>query len=446
MPNLDSSTHKEPFAPKLLFVAFACEPGRGSEPGIGWNFVDEASRRYPVWVLTHSSFKKPLEAYLETQHQHHPIHPIYVRLPGLKWLWNFGLGINLYYYLWQFVAARVGRKAHRAERFELIQHVSFQRYWMHSAGASIGAPFIFGPVGGGEIWPPTLKSELTFGDRMRTYMWTFVRFMMEKDPLLRRTLRKAVAVIPSVDDATGHLQRLGIQPLPVMACVAPQPNLERFVSNDPKLPGFRFISIGRIPRWKGLHLGLKAFAKAFGPSSEQNAAPVEYTIVGQGSDLAYLKGLARELHIESKVHFVGDLNYSDGLSQLSKSHAMIHPTMRDSGGLVFESLMLGIPVACLNVGLPSMLVGSTGGIVIDVEKGADAIIEELSKAMIRWFVDYDEYVRLQAGAKVRVQVMSREKRGDQLDAIYRSLLSVDSAKTPVDALHGEQLQSRSDHL
>lgn len=408
---------------KLLFVAFACEPGRGSEPGIGWNFVDEASRRRPVWVITHASFRNPIEAYLKTQHRYHPITPIYVRLPGLLWLWNSYFGVNIYYYFWQFVAARSGRKAHRREGFDLIQHVSFERYWMHSAASSIGAPFIFGPVGGGENWPTSMRSEMPLLDRVRARFWSAIRAAMELDPFLKKTLRRAEGVIPSVDIVGSHLRRLGIKPLEVMASVAPKPKLPPIVAWTVRPEVFRFISIGRVPRWKAVHLGIKAFAKAFGPKSNQPNAKVEYVIIGEGEDLGRLKELTIELGLESQIRFEGNLPYDACLKELSAAGALIHPAFRDSAGLIFESLMLGIPVACLDIGLPALLIDSSCGVVLETENGAQAVVQELSDSMIRWEQDDVEHARIREGAFKRAEQMSREKRGERLELLYESVLS-----------------------
>jgi hypothetical protein len=37
---------------KVLMSAYACDPDRGSEPGIGWNTALEMARRHDVWLMT----------------------------------------------------------------------------------------------------------------------------------------------------------------------------------------------------------------------------------------------------------------------------------------------------------------------------------------------------------------------------------------------------------
>ena len=37
---------------KVLVSACACEPGKCSEPGVGWNWVRQIARPHEVWELT----------------------------------------------------------------------------------------------------------------------------------------------------------------------------------------------------------------------------------------------------------------------------------------------------------------------------------------------------------------------------------------------------------
>jgi hypothetical protein len=44
---------------KLLLSAYACEPSKGSEPGVGWNWATQAALDHEVWVLTWTKFRGP---------------------------------------------------------------------------------------------------------------------------------------------------------------------------------------------------------------------------------------------------------------------------------------------------------------------------------------------------------------------------------------------------
>jgi hypothetical protein len=40
---------------RILVSAYACEPYKGSEQGVGWNWVLELSKTKDVWVITRSN-------------------------------------------------------------------------------------------------------------------------------------------------------------------------------------------------------------------------------------------------------------------------------------------------------------------------------------------------------------------------------------------------------
>lgn len=418
---------------KLLFVAFGCEPGRGSEPGVGWGFVDEAARRRPVWVITHSHHRDAIENYLKTRHQHHPIHVSYVRIPGMMWLWKTHFGINLYYYVWQFLAAAVGRKLHRQIGFDIVHHVSFTRYWMQSAGAFIGGNFVFGPVGGGEPWPVSFYSELTFRERLHERYWAAIRRIMEWDPLLYLTLKRTKYGIGSNEHGQRQLQRMGVKNVEVMSAVAPVPELPPLQSGPGEGDVFRFISIGRLPRWRGVHLSIHAFAKAFGPGSANARRDVEYTIIGVGEELENLRHLAHELGVAGRVKFLGDLTYAQGLEHLAGAGALVISVLRDAAGLSHEALSLGVPVICTDLGTPALLTTEACGQIVSLDHGAQHTIDEIARTMAQWVSNLPEYRMLRQNAVVRAREMSRASRGDHMDEIYRRVLGWQPAEEPAPA-------------
>lgn len=46
---------------KVLACAYACNPYRGSEEGVGWGWVNAIARNHDVWVLTAEYHKEDIE-------------------------------------------------------------------------------------------------------------------------------------------------------------------------------------------------------------------------------------------------------------------------------------------------------------------------------------------------------------------------------------------------
>src|ERR1700680_3319916 len=98
---------------KILVSAYACEPGKGSEPGVGWNWVMQVARFHEVWVITRANNRQAIEAAGATQ-PGQQVHWVYVALPRWARLWKRGpRGVHLYYYLWQVGAYVVAKRLHK---------------------------------------------------------------------------------------------------------------------------------------------------------------------------------------------------------------------------------------------------------------------------------------------------------------------------------------------
>jgi len=65
---------------RILVSAYACEPDQGSEPGVGWHWVDQISRDNDVWAITRKNNQKSIAH--EMQKNPRPnLHFEYVDLP-----------------------------------------------------------------------------------------------------------------------------------------------------------------------------------------------------------------------------------------------------------------------------------------------------------------------------------------------------------------------------
>lgn len=113
---------------KILVSAYACEPGKGSEPGVGWNWVKQLARFHDVWVLTRTNNREPIERAL-AQEPMANVHWVYFDLPRWARFWKKGRrGVHLYYYLWQIGAYFVGRRLHNQVKFDLVHHITFDNF------------------------------------------------------------------------------------------------------------------------------------------------------------------------------------------------------------------------------------------------------------------------------------------------------------------------------
>ena len=72
---------------KVLMSAYSCEPGRGSEPGIGWNVAREMAKYHDIWVITLVNNRELIEAELE-RNPLQRLHFVYYELPNWSRFWE----------------------------------------------------------------------------------------------------------------------------------------------------------------------------------------------------------------------------------------------------------------------------------------------------------------------------------------------------------------------
>ena len=96
---------------RILLSAYACEPGKGSEPEVGWMWATELEAAgHEVWVITREANRGAIERESENRRQS-AVHFVYYDLPRWPRRWKRGdRGVHWYYALWQWGAYRLARQ------------------------------------------------------------------------------------------------------------------------------------------------------------------------------------------------------------------------------------------------------------------------------------------------------------------------------------------------
>ncbi|MGI9533995.1 MAG: hypothetical protein ACR2NW_03520 [Thermodesulfobacteriota bacterium] len=199
---------------KVLVSAYACESGKGSEPGVGWNWVNQIARFHDVWVITRKNNRESIEK-MKTQMLPN-IHFEYFDLPSWSRFWKKGnRGVHLYYYLWQIGAFFVAKRLNKKVNFDIVQHITFGVYWMPSFMTFLNIPFIYGPLGGAESTPAEFYKTFSFRGKLYEYLRNSVRWLAEKDPFVLLSIRNANVVLAKVNETDERLRFLGAKKVAV---------------------------------------------------------------------------------------------------------------------------------------------------------------------------------------------------------------------------------------
>jgi glycosyltransferase involved in cell wall biosynthesis len=403
---------------KVLISAYSCEPGTIDEPSVNWNIVRELANYHEVWVLTRSDrCRDRIEAEL-ARFPKPNLHFVCFTLPFLKGRkWQHSERIQLHYYFWQMQAYFVARRLHQKIGFDLIHDVSFVKYFHPNFLSLLPLPLVSGSTGSKESAPAAFWQDFSWQATAYEIVRSTLRWLARNS--FAHLTSKSSAVIRVTDrDTAQQLYNLGasqVQILPELGLSEEDiARLAKYEVSD--ISTVRFISIGKLWHWEGLHIGLRAFAQA-------NLPNTEYWIVGEGAESERLQTLVEDLQIDRKVKFWGQLSREKALDLLGDCHVLVHPSLHDSGGWVcIEAMAAGRPVLCLNLGEPAIQVTDETGVKIPANEPYQAV-RDLAAAMIQLVQDPQLRVGMGQAGRIRVrQNYSWKVVGERLNHVYTQIV------------------------
>jgi glycosyltransferase involved in cell wall biosynthesis len=406
---------------RVCLSAYACEPGKGSEPGVGWSWAEALSGVVELTVITRANNRLVIESCKEEWTTR--VTWIYFDFPKWVVFWKRGArGANLYYWLWQFGALAKVRPIHTRHPFDMIHHVTFGRYWVPSLLSRLETPFVFGPVGGGEDIPPALLRLFSLKSQIIEVARKLLHYISRFDPFLCVSIsRKSTVTVAATPETERKLAQLHPYQLVTMPqCCLDAQKLERFVRlPPPQADRFRVVSIGRLVPWKGYHLAVKAFAQLL-----ESFPDAEYWLINDGPERSHLEKLAASLGLSDKIKFWGRLSTLEEVYQaLGQSDILLHPALRESfGNVCLEAMASGRPVVCLAAGGPGMQVTPDVGIAVPPTDERNTI-KALSNALANLAGDPALRQRMGRAAQRRArQHFSQAAQTSEMLGIYRNLL------------------------
>lgn len=400
---------------KVLLSAFACEPGKGSEFTVGWNWTVGLVRLgHEVTVLTRSVSRPAIESAVTDWGAavNRPRFTYFDLPPALRWERRGPL--HLHHVIWQHRAARFAQRLHAREHFDCVHHVTYAGLRSPSFMGRLGIPFIFGPVGGGEAAPWRLRYGYTLHglvfDALRDLANAATRF----EPAVAQTFARATKVYVTSRETLRLVPRPYRQKTTIELAIgsegtsfdAPPSRTAKRVRNMP----FRVLYAGRFVDYKGMHLGLPAFAKLL--ELQPNA---RLTMVGDGPVETHWRRLVRQLGIAPRVDWLPWQKH-DTMDVIYDEHdVFFFPTLHDSGGLVvLEAMKRGLPVVCLKLGGPGVLVDDHCGRAIDTAGRTRAqVIAALADAL-NDLADFGVRSAVSGAARIRCQEFSWQKKVERI--------------------------------
>jgi len=279
----------------------------------------------------------------------------------------------------------------------------------------LGAPVVIGPMNGGMHYPPGYE------DFEGRWARLFVKLGRPMAGLINRLIpgKRRAALLLAANERTA--KALPSSPAPVRLLPENAVDFTMF----PGLRGPRparapdrlsMVYMGRLVSLKALDLAFRALAMARRHNPD---ITITLDVLGDGPERGPLKVLMNELFLRDAVRFHGFLPQVDCATILSKSDALILPSLRECGGaVILEAQAMGLAVIATDWGGPQDYVTDETGILVPPSPRAD-FVDRLSHAITHLARDPALTRRMgHAGARKMGAEYDWNTRIDQIEQIY----------------------------
>ena len=404
---------------KVLLSAYACEPGKGSEPEVGWQWALQMARFHDVTVLTRSNNRPAIEQALESLRGRQPL-PGFIYHDESPLLLKIKRRINaikFYYILWQRSARHLVTMLQEIHQFDLLHHVTFAGFRYPAAIWGHGVPCVWGPIGGIESIPRSLlpwfhpRSFLVELARNANNLWQSAPFHM-----MPKRARASTIVLASTAEMQRTFVGHGI-PAQLMPTIGLNTRSYEHRPHSVSEGPLKLLFVGNIITLKGVDLALCAL--------KESRTAATFTLVGDGDYLPAARRLVNRLGLQDRVVFRGRMPREQVLKIYAGFDLFLFPSLHDTGGYaVLEAMLQELPVICLDCGGPALVVREDCGVRVPLGPRAQ-VISSLAAAIRKY--DQDRSLVRAQGAAAREVVQSEydwDRKGAQMDVVYRQAVEL----------------------
>ena len=328
----------------ILISAYGCEPLKGSEAGVGWNWVIQMAQHNRLHVITRANNQASIEAHLPNELKNNIIFHYYDAPSFIRQLKKRAKRLYFYYFVWQIGIIPIVRHIIKTERIDYTMHLTFGSMWMPTFLPFFSTSFIWGPIGGGDCEPRPFLKLLPFKQKVIQsfrYVMNALSFMHPGVMFAAYRAKVILARTPNTARAIPNCFRAKVQTILETAmedsvfehkCV--------YQLNDDVV---RMITTGRLLPNKNIVTAVKSLE--YIPKDYR----VRLTIIGSGYQRREIEETAKRIGRSQDVVIIDELPREEVLAVVERSDIFLFPSLREGGSWsLMEAMAIGLPVICLD--------------------------------------------------------------------------------------------------
>ncbi len=404
---------------KILINCYACSPYKGSEPGMGWNFVRCLSKMHELHIITESKFQPDLEKYFaEHPEDRKACHFYFIRKERHKKLRKIWPPSYYWFYRkWQKEALRLARELDSKEHFDLVHHLNMVGFREPGYLWRMDKPLVWGPTGGMHQSPWVLLPYIGFYGML---YYGIRNILNLKDIYLKKLPRKMAersnVIIAATQDAHDAIKDVWKKD----SVIIPEVGLVDSAlteCNDRDWDGnLKIVWTGQHTPAKALNFLLEALSQC------RNASNMELHVLGQGKYTNRWKKMAAKMGVDNII-WHGRIPRDQAIDIMKSCDVLCITSLADlTSSVLLEGLSYGLPVIALNRFGFANAITDECGIKIDIYSKKQ-VVNDYAKSLDLLYEDTEKRQALSKGAYERAKAFSWDHKAKIIDEIYTKIVN-----------------------
>lgn len=405
---------------KIFVSAYACEPHKGSEIGVGWNWILQMSKQFELWVLTRANNQEPIELYFhEHPEDNYGINFVYFDLPDWIKRWKKQMrGIYFYYPLWTRASRKIADQIIEENNIHIYHQLTYGNALWGVNPIVKKMVFIWGPIGGLEIIQREYTKHFSYKSRL-----------IENG---RHAVVKVVSCLPGYQfrckaaDLILCKTRSTLEKIPkryrkkAMLCTDVAADiLDNNTGTDTREfnKDLTFISVGRLDGWRGFDLLIEAFVLACSKTDQK----LRLRILGAGKEKERLKNLIAKLGMTQNITLLGNVSMEQYREEMQQSDVVLNASLKEGGvTTAFDCVSYSKPLVCLDSGGYTSNFDDTCAVIIPRQNRAH-VISDFAHSIIS-MTNSEQRMKYADGMKCRASKMSWNVKGEVINQMIMNVI------------------------
>lgn len=400
----------------ILISAYGCEPIKGSESGVGWNWTLQMAKSNKLHVITRANNRDLIEQHIPSDVAHNITFYYYDTPAFIKNMKNKAKGLYFYYFCWQLGIMPLVRKINKEHKIDYNMHLTFGSMWMPIFLPFSSTPFIWGPVGGGDCEPKSFIKTLGLKQRIMQrgrYVMNALSFL---HPSIIIPALKAKKIICRTGGSAKVIPSFLRYKTDVMLETAMEGDIFSYQRKDREDKQIRFVTTGRLMASKNILSAIRALALI------PQDIDYKYTIVGSGPQKKLIENEAKKLGIIDKIEMIAELPRVDVLQKLEESDVYLFPSLREGGSwALMEAMVIGLPVICLDWAGMKITVDDNCAFKLPVTSPKQ-MPKDMAEAIMKLVKDSGLRVKMGVAGRERIKnVYNWNSKGIYMERVFSEL-------------------------